>query len=198
MSGMYSDTSLYTDQLRALERSTAANPKDAASQFLLGYHYMTCGHPDAAVRCFQHVVSQMPNDRVAADLLRMMEPPTPQAREATSSPASSPRPLDQTPSDVTIPVDTRMLIGAWTSRREDGSQFELNLTDDAKFNWSFTPKDQTTQEFGGTYTIEQNILTLERDGGGSLIAEITPDGAGSFNFRLFGAPGDDKGLAFTK
>lgn len=198
MSRMYSDTGLYTDHLRALERFTAANPQDSASQFLLGYHYMTCGHPDAAVRHFQSVVSLVPDDRVAADLLRMIAPPAPQATEARSTLASSPRSLDQTAAVIAKPVDPGMLIGAWTSLRDDGSQFDLNLTDDARFKWSYTPKDQPAQEFGGTYTVEQNILTLEREGGGSLTAEITPDGSGSFNFRLPGTAGDDKGLEFTK
>ena len=65
MSGMYSNAELYTGQLRALESFTKSNPQDAASQFLLAYHYMTCGHPDAAARQLQTVVALMPDDRVS-------------------------------------------------------------------------------------------------------------------------------------
>ena len=84
------------------------------------------------------------------------------------------------------------------SLSSDGSSFVLALTDDAKFNWSFTQKDQAPQEFGGTYTVESNVLALERKDGGALVGEITPGDAGKFNFRMLGADDADKGLDFEK
>ena len=72
LSSMYSSVAVYTEQLRALEAFTKANPQDAASRFLLAYHYMSCGHADAATRQLEQVVKLMPNDRVAADLLKML------------------------------------------------------------------------------------------------------------------------------
>jgi hypothetical protein len=72
------------------------------------------------------------------------------------------------------------------------------ITDDAKFTWSFAQKDQASHEFSGTYTVESNVLALERTDGGALIAEITPGDSGRFNFRILGADESDKGLDFAK
>lgn len=196
--GMYSDANLYTEQLRSLEAFTKSNPQDSASQFLLGYHYMTCGHPESAARSFQRVVSQLPNDRVAVDLLQLITPEESAEKGTDATLARSPAPVDRAAEADVKPIDPKVLVGAWSSSRDDGSAFKLNLTDDAKFTWSFTPKDQPEQEFGGTYTVEQNVLVLERKDGGSLIAEVTPETSGNFNFRLLGAAESDKGLEFTK
>jgi hypothetical protein len=42
------------------------------------------------------------------------------------------------------------------------------------------------------------VLALQRKNGGSLIAEVTPGGAGNFNFKLLGGPADDPGLTFNR
>ncbi|WLD13394.1 tetratricopeptide repeat protein [Planctellipticum variicoloris] len=191
LSSMYSSVPVYTEQLRMLEAFTTSNPQDAASRFLLGYHYMSCGHPDAAARQFQVVVDLMPNDRVAADLLRLVAAPQPGEAAAAQPPQASTRPAPQ-------PVDPATLVGTWKAARSDGSKFGLVLTDDQKFTWSFAQKDQAAQEFGGTYSVEGNVLALERKDGGSLIGEATPGGDGKFNFKLLGAPDDDRGLDFSK
>ena len=109
----------------------------------------------------------------------------------------------------------------------DGSMFELTLGKDSTFDWRFSQKQQQTpaaaatrqrdsdqnflnpalkrvadsrgpQEFGGTYTIENNVLALQRKNGGSLIAEVTPRGDKDFNFKLLGGPADDAGLTFSR
>jgi len=193
LSSMYSSVAVYTEQLRTLEAFTGANPQDAGSRFLLAYHYMSCGHPDAAARQLQQVVKLMPNDRVSADLLKMMQAPEPgTAEEAT------PRPDQQSSRPAPPSIDPATLVGTWKASRADGSKFDLTLTNDAKFTWSFTPKGQAAQGFGGTYTVEANVLALERTNGGSLIAEITPGGAAKFNFKMLGAPADDPGLDFNR
>ena len=198
LSGIYADVSLYTVQLRALEAFTKSNPQDAASQFLLAYHYMSCGHPDAAARHFQQVVTLMPNDQVASDLARMLTPPEPASTTPGVPKVAAPGPGDEPAGPVATPIDPKSLIGVWKASRDDGSQFGLTITADAKFTWSFTPKGQAAQGFGGTYTVEENVLALERQDGGSLIAEITPGDAGNFNFRMLGAPEADQGLNFSK
>jgi len=97
-----------------------------------------------------------------------------------------------------MPVEVATLVGTWNAARPDGSRFDLNLTPDAKFTWSFAQKDEAAQKFDGTYTMEGNVLALERTGGGSLVAEITPAASGKFNFKMVGAPEDDQGLTFQK
>ena len=195
MSGMYANVELYTTQLRALEAFARSNLQDAASQFLLAYHYLSCGHTDAAGLQFEHVVNLMPDDNVAVEMLRMIKPPSP--ANATITPAVS-QALNQLADTNVTPVDPKALVGAWSATREDGSQFKLDLTDDAKFTWTFTPSGQKSQSFGGTYSVDQNVLALERKDGGSLVAEVTSAEAGKFNFRLLGAAEDDKGLNFRR
>ena len=198
LSGMYSSVADYTDQLRALEAFTKSNPQDAASHFLLAYHYLSCGHTAAAARHLEQVVQLMPDDRVAADILKMVAPPEAIGDAAGTTQASSPPPADEPTQSAAKSVDPQMLVGTWKATRTDGSIFNLTIASDATFNWSFAQKDQDAQEFGGTYTVEGNVLALERKDGGSLIAEVTPVGDGQFNFRLLGAPDDDVGLEFHK
>ena len=198
LSGMYSSVAVYTDQLRALEAFTKSNPQDAASHFLLAYHYLTCGHTAAAARHLQQVVQLMPDDRVAADILKMVAPPEAIGDAAGTTQASSPPSADEPTQPAAKSIDPQMLVGSWKATRADGSAFSLTLSDDTNFTWSFTQKDQPAQEFGGTYAVERNVLALERKDGGSLIAEVTPVGDGQFNFRLLGAPDDDPGLDFIR
>lgn len=193
LSSLYTDVAIYTEQLRALESITKANPQDAPSRFLLAYHYLSCGHSDAAARQLQQVVQRMPNDRVAADVLKMLSPePT---RPET---AVAPQPLGESERSSTPPVNPAALVGVWKATRPDGSQFDLTLTNDGKFSWSFAPQNQKAQGFDGTYTVEGNVLALEREDGGSLIAEVTPGDGRNFNFKLLGAPEDDPGLNFNR
>src|SRR4029450_3630278 len=51
-SGLYPNVDTYTAQLRALETARNATPKAADVLFLLGYHYLTMGHLDIALREF--------------------------------------------------------------------------------------------------------------------------------------------------
>jgi tetratricopeptide (TPR) repeat protein len=196
LASMYANVAIYSDQFRALESYVRANPQDGASRFLLGYHYMTGGHTDAAARQFQKVVALVPGDRVARDILKMIlapeteagQQPAPQSAVETE-PAANP---------AAAPVDPTMLAGTWKAAREDGSNFELILTKEATFTWKFSSKQQPAQELSGTYTVEGNVLALERKEGGSLIGEVAPGGAKKFNFRLVGAPPEDKGLDFSR
>jgi tetratricopeptide (TPR) repeat protein len=196
LASLYTNIVIYTDQLRALESYVRANPQDGGSRFLLGYHYMTAGHPDAAARQFQQVVTLVPGDRVAGDLLKMVSPPPAATAE---QPAPQP-PAETQPAaaPTATPVDPATLVGTWKAAREDGSQFELTLTPEKSFTWKFSPKQQPAQAFTGTYTVEVNVLALEKKEGGSLIGEVTPAGAKKFNFRLVGAPPEDKGLDFSR
>jgi tetratricopeptide (TPR) repeat protein len=215
LSSLYADIGLYTTQLRALEAFTRQNPQDGASRFLLAYHYMSDGHPDAAVRQLEQVVKLVPNDRVASDVLKMLQAPAnnpanPQTA-AGQQPGEEPKPglTEPVPAAVTPetrpadnepappPIDKAKLAGSWKATREDGSQFELIIGQDDKFTWKFTNKGQKPTEFSGTYKIEKNVLALESKEGGSLIAGVTQED-GKFNFKLLGAPPEDPGLNFTK
>lgn len=206
LSGLYSDIGLYTTQLRSLEGFVKQNPQDAAGHFLLGYHYMSDGYPDAASKQLQQVVALVPNDNVAANLLKMT---TSQSQQGTQSNDQTPNPTPQPPVDfpppgqtsnepAPTPVDPMAIIGNWNAARDDGSKFGLKLNNDKTFSWTFTPKGQPAQSFDGTYTLDGNVIALERNGGGSLVAQIDPADRSKFNFKMVGAPPDDPGLNFIR
>lgn len=93
-------------------------------------------------------------------------------------------------------IDPAMLVGNWNASRDDGSQFNLTLNQDGTFTWKFNQKNNE-QSFDGKYTLEGNVLALQRKDGGSLVATVTPDGDHKFNFKLLGAPPSDQGLNFA-
>jgi len=189
LSSFYLDVDTYTAQLRALE----AAPQDAATRFLLAYQYLCCGHTEAAADQLQKVVQLKPNDRVAIDMLKMLAPSQPGSQ---TTPAPQPSPSANQAS--VKPINPAMLVGTWQAIRPDGAQFDLTLTNQDKFSWSFTPKNQPAQKFDGTYTVEKNVLALEGEKIGSLIGEVTPGSGKNFNFKVLGAPSDDPGLEFKQ
>ncbi|HUE15246.1 MAG TPA: tetratricopeptide repeat protein [Planctomycetaceae bacterium] len=227
LSSMYADVSVYTEQIRKLESFVRAHPKDGSSRFLLAYQYLSCGSIDAAGRQLAQVVKLVPSDRVAADLLKMASA-SQEGQPAETVVAAKPVPQPSGGSKPTaMPIDPATLVGTWKAARDDGSMFELTLMKDSTFNWKFSQEHQQTpaaattaqrasdqnflnpelkrfgnvrspQEFGGTYTVEGNVLALQRKNGGSLIAEVTPGGDRNFNFKLLGGPADDPGLAFSR
>jgi len=77
--GYYNDAAKYTTQLRALENAEAANPKDAADHFLLGYHYLMIGARDNAKTQFAEAVKLTPKDKLASHYLQELESNAPLA-----------------------------------------------------------------------------------------------------------------------
>jgi hypothetical protein len=202
VSNLYSDVSIYTSQLRALESYTVEHPDDAASEFLLAYHYMTGGHTAAAAKELQIVTRLQPGDQVAADLLRMLTSDTAQPNADQSPAPAAATAGDQAEADpfpATGPaVDAATIAGSWAASREDGSQFQLTLKPDSTYTWSFRNKQAPEQSFGGTYTLKGNVLALERSEGGSMVGELKDAGPKSFHFKLYGSPETDRGLDFSK
>ena len=203
LSGLYGNVSTYTTQLRALEAFARNNPNDAASHFLLAYHYIVDGYPDAGATQLQQVAKLVPNDQVAANVLKLISKPS-NAQSAATGDQSAQQPVPQPPpagssgsKPAVKPIDPASLVGTWHASRDDGSKFELTLTNDSKFDWKFTLKEKV-EEFGGTYKYESNAIALERKDGGGLIAGLVPDGPEKFNFKLLGAPQEDPGLDFSK
>ncbi len=201
MISVYSDVGVYTTQLRALEGAVKQNPDDGANRFLLACHYLTAGFTEPAAKMLRKVVVLVPSDRVAAEMLKAIDGPEqvklPElATEPTPQPILQPPPADA--SAVAAPIDPEKFIGTWQASRADGSVFSLDLTKEKTFKWSFTSKDQSPQSFEGTYSVQGDVITLERNGGGSLVAKIRPGNETHFQFKLFGAPEGDPGLDFAR
>jgi hypothetical protein len=201
MSSLYADPEVYTGQLRALEQYTVANPQAADAHFVLGYHYMIGGHKEAAAAQLQQVVNLMPKDRLAGELLRMVNGPPQQTNptDTVPNPTPNPPPTSGGPDAPAVtPIDKTMLPGTWRATRPDGSNFVLTMTNDGMFHWKYSTPNKKGDEFGGTYSTDGGVLILERKEGGALAGAVTFDDDGHFLFKLVGAPPDDKGLSFAR
>ena len=196
MSSLYADPEVYEQQLRALEDYTQTHPRAADAHFLLGYHYMIASHAEEAVHEFQLVAKLMPTDRLAGELLLMVKGP-PKDQPPSSAAAGGD---GAAPAEVPTPpaLDKALLPGIWHASRDDGSKFRLTIAEDGKFNWKFSVPRQKGDEFSGTYTVDGPVLALERKAGGVLAGTATFADDGSFNFRMVGAPPQDKGLDFRR
>jgi uncharacterized protein (TIGR03066 family) len=197
LSGMYASTSTYTDQLRTLEEYITANPASADARFVLAYHYLTCGHTQAARGQYETVLKLQPGDQLSAQLLTLLGG----SAEAPAGAKPSPQPPDAEPAAGNEPtppedIDATKLVGQWTAKRKDGALFTLTLTQDDKFTWSFNQKGKS-QEFGGKYFVDGAILVLERTDGAQMPGLVTLAASG-FNFKMYGGAPDDPGLDFKK
>ena len=190
--GLYPTADVYTQQLRALEAHCQQNPDAADALLLLGYHYLTCGHKDSAQRQFEKVVKLQPRDTVARQLLQALGASAPSEDRAP--------PAEQTAPERTIPPEqlltAEQLAGDWAASDSRGAAFKMSLNKDGQFTWSYTHSGKT-DEVRGVYALDDNILAMEPDGGGTLVAELTKRGEGAVHFAMVGAPEGDPGLDFS-
>ncbi len=183
MSSFYPDVDVYTGQLRALEQYVRADPDSADARFLLAYHYMTCGHPEAAVEQLKAVVQLKPSDRLSNELLKAMTATGPAKQPSPSLPAK--------------PVAASALVGNWEAARSAGATVSLQLTRDGQYAWKSTQNGQS-REFRGTYRVADNLLILNKGDAPVMVGQVTMPAADQFNFKLPGDNPSDPGLAFVK
>ena len=226
MSSLYPDPFVYSDQLRRLEDYTREHPRAADAHFLLAYHSMISSRKEVAIEELRQVIRLMPEDRLAGELLAMVQgppksPQTPQV--AKSNPFAQPRRVyDGTSNPLTgdsetyprdpvrspevavnqspdlASVDKTLLPGEWSASREDGSKFRLVLTDEGTFVWMFSAPNHKSEELRGNYSVDGPVLILERKEGGALAGTAKFTGDAQMNFKLVGAPPEDKGLDFGR
>jgi hypothetical protein len=162
--------------------------------FVLAYHYVTGTHKDAAIKQLDEVIRLLPNDPLAAQLIKGLGGTLP----ATASPPVNPdtQPPQVAGGDQAPPpdIDATKIVGRRTAKRPDGTTFSLDLTADNKFTWGFDRAGKH-EEFSGTYTVDGAVLVLERSDKSTMPGLVTMNDQG-FNFTLFGAPDDDPGLDF--
>jgi tetratricopeptide (TPR) repeat protein len=182
LSGMYPGVEVYTEQLRALESYCGSNPNSADGAFLLGYHYLTGGHNDAARTQFAAASKLQPKDSVAAYLAQSLSPPS--ARPATTPAAST-----------AIPAES--LVGTWAASGAGSANYVMTLNADGTFSWTYTkgPKRQTVK---GVYALQGSDLAMDVDAGGKMLATIGLKGANGLNFVMAGTSKGDPGLDFKK
>jgi tetratricopeptide (TPR) repeat protein len=188
--GLYPDVEVYTAQLRDLENYCRANPKSAAARFVLSYHYLTEGFNDAAVAVLKQVLALMPSDTLSAKLFRQLAPPAEEAATA-AAPTGAPAPADTTP-----PAGAS-IAGTWNAHPAADTSIALTVQPGRPFTWQVTRKDKT-QQFSGTSTYGEGLLTLAQDKGPALVGRVSWRDADHMTFRVVGDGPDDPGLSFSK
>ena len=185
MRNQYPDVATYTKQLRALEQFLRDNPDDAAARFVLGYQYLVTNFPDAAAKQFQKVVDLEPRDAVAKKLLESLTKDKKGSSSETAPPAAA----------NGDPLETD-LVGLWNAKGEDGSKFDLTLTQDGRFTWVVTPPKGNVVKQTGTYTATPDRLILDADGekDNTLMARVESRGPDHFRFWIT----DDASLPFRR
>jgi hypothetical protein len=73
----------------------------------------------------------------------------------------------------------------------------MSLRKDGTFTWTFK-KGARTSDAKGVYTLEGNVLAMEPDTGGVLLAELAVKGPDGLHFKMVGGAKDDPGLDFRR
>lgn len=190
MIGLYPNVEAYTKQLRTLEDFAKANPKSPDARFLLGYQYLTTGYAENAAKQFKLAQSELPNDKLIAQLVAMTTP---------SDDAKKPS-EDVLPEAPAVPAEkvlsTEQFVGTWKASSQ-GAQFQLDLAKDGSFTWTYT-RGKEKQSVKGVFAVDQNNLALEHDGGDTMLAEIDFMNPSQFKFKMIGDGEKDPGLDFKK
>jgi Tetratricopeptide repeat len=189
MISLYPSIDVYTAQQRALENYCVAHPESATGRFVLAYHYLTQGHTDAAVGVLKQVVALNPSDTLSAKLLKQLDPPNAQA--------SAPDVPPPAPTDSTVPPQGASIAGTWHAKPSADTSISLTVQPDGKFSWQATVKAQT-QQFQGSSTFGDGILTLAQDKGPALVGRVSWTDANRMTFRIVGDGPEDPGLRFSK
>jgi tetratricopeptide (TPR) repeat protein len=184
LSSLYPDIETYTAHLRALEAARNMNLKAADLRFLVGYHYLTCGYPTEALSEFREAAKLQPKDEVAAALVATLSPRD--AKPADASAAKAP---------IAVPPDG--IVGAWTAAGKGTAKYSMDLRKDGSFTWAYS-RGSKKEQVKGVYTVEGNVLAMEPDTGGVLLAELTAKGTDGLHFQMIGGSKNDPGLAFQR
>jgi tetratricopeptide (TPR) repeat protein len=184
LSGLYPNIEVYTNQLRTLEAARDKDPKTPELRFLLGYHYLTLGHQEAALSSFKRAAELQPKDAVAAALAATLSP-----RDAQPTKPST------TPVPAAVPAND--VVGNWNASGKGTAKYMMSLRKDGTFTWSFR-RGSRKEQSKGVYTVEGNVLAMEPDTGGTLIAELTAKGQDNLHFKMIGGAKDDPGLDFRR
>lgn len=195
-SSFFASNDDYTPLLRALEAYCRGRLEAVDARFLLAYHYVTCGHFDAAVKQLATVVRKLPGDELAPHLLTLVSGAVEGEAPARAAAGSAQPALPERPSEV-IAVDTAKLLGGWRAERSGIIQIELKLQPDQKFSWTAT-RAGVPHRIDGAYSVDRDLLLMQGNDGEPLIGFVTLHPGGKLNFRLVGADPADPGLDFTK
>lgn len=185
MSGFYGSPDAYTDQLAKLEAYTASSPDAADAHFLLGYHYLVCGHMANANEQFRLASELQPADTISRQLAALTGDSVPDAGTAGEEPPARPDP---------VPVEK--LVGSWTADSTAG-RITFTMDKEGEFSWSCSGAENTSV-MKGTYGLsDKGLLVLSTDDT-QMVSAVSMEDDSRMKFILVGAPDGDPGLDFTK
>ena len=133
---------------------------------------------------FQMAAEAQPRDAVAAALVATLSPRDAQATKPAA--AAAPKAVPQ-----------ESIAGKWNASGSGTAKYSMDLRKDGTFTWSFK-RGTRKQESKGVYTVEGNVLAMEPDTGGVLLAELTLKEADRLYFKMIGGAKDDPGLDFSR
>ncbi|NUQ66593.1 MAG: tetratricopeptide repeat protein [Pirellulales bacterium] len=186
--GLYPNVDVYTEQLRKLEEYLKAKPDAADARFVLAYQYMTMGHSDAAAAELAKVLASVPGDTVSKQLYDML------TYKSSGTPAPKP-PAQPAPAGPKLAAED--LQGVWKASGPGGSSYELALTKEGGFQWTYT-KGKKSQTLKGAFAVDGATIAMEPESGGVLIADLTPRDKNAFDFKMVGAKESDPVLSFKR
>ena len=179
MSGLYRDVDAYGEQLGRLEQHVRSNPREAYTHFLLAYHYVTLGRSDEARFQLQEVVSLDRRDRLAKDLLDLLQRATQGDEFSRAGSVHTPQPLQ----------------GDWNARRSDG-RIELDVDDD-QFIWDYD-LDSNDEKLKGKFVLVQDLLVFATSQGSQMAGRVRMIDRDTFSYRLISRDDDDSGIVFRR
>ena len=86
------------------------------------------------------------------------------------------------------------LLGAWKASRDNGSAYELTLTANGEFTWSWSSGNQQ-RKIQGVFAVDDGVLAMEPDSGGVMLANVTKQDTQAFVFQQVG---DTQKIQFQK
>ncbi len=189
MVGFYDNSGTYSGQLRKLEDYSNNAPDKADARFLLGYHYMVCGHMEQANGQFAKAVELEAGDSISRQLRDLTAASIPDAGQSDESAAPPPPAPD--------PVNPDQLVGTWVSDRGADGKVTFSMTESGDYTWSFMNAGQSS-ELKGTYGLDDNGLLVLSSDDSQMVSAVEIKGGQNMHFVLVGAPDGDPGLDFVK
>jgi hypothetical protein len=88
-------------------------------------------------------------------------------------------------------------VGEWNATGKGTAKYLMNLRKDGSFTWAFS-RGSRKQEVKGVYTLEGNVLAMELDTGGVMLAELTLGGPDTLSFKVIGGAKEEPPLEFRR
>lgn len=194
---LYDSQETYTSQLAALEKYCASKPQAADARFLLGYHYMVCGHIDTAAEQFKSASELQPKDTISKQLYNLCTVTAAPKDDGKDSGTKDKAAPPSAPPVKPEPIPLEKLAGTWVADKGEQGVITLAIKDGGKFSWEFS-KAGKSQGFGGDYSMNNDGLLVLDSEDAQMVATVAMPKDDTLKFVMAGGPPGDPGLEFAK